>query len=202
LASRAYGAPDDNGNFSISNIGPGEYHFEARLPGNDWYVKSITSPSAQAAASRKGAARSGAQSAASPVSIKPGDKIDGLTITFAEGAASLTGHLVRVEGTRYNLSTRLHLVPAEPEFANEPLRYAESLIGARGSFSFSGIPPGRYWLFGVMFDDSTSPEGERYPSAWNPVLRQPLRKSAETAGQIVELKPCQQITDFLLEQPK
>jgi hypothetical protein len=195
LASRGYAAPDDKGSFSISNLGPGEYQFETRLPGNGWYVKSVTSLSAQPAPPPRGAP-AGAQAMANPVTIRAGERVDGLTITFAEGAAALSGRLDITEGVNYS-SARIQLIPVEQEFANEPLRYAESLIGTGGSFSFSGIAPGRYWLFGAMVDDSASPEGERFPSSWNPLIRKAMRKAVETAGQIVELKPCQRITDLV-----
>src|SRR5262249_21391868 len=119
----------------------------------------VTAPSSQAAAGRRGSTASISQGIASPVSVKSGDRIEGLVVTFAEGAAALGGRVTAKEGaqppSRLPDGARAYLVPVEQEYANAPWRYGESIIRADGSFAFAGVGPGRYWLIAGKYPEET-----------------------------------------------
>jgi hypothetical protein len=193
LVSRLYGVPDDKSNFSLNGVGAGVYHLEARLPGDGWYLKSVSSPPAQG--SRKSATASAGQ-AVVPVSVKAGERIDGLIVTFAEGAAALGGRATAKEGARLPNDARAYLVPVEQEYANAPWRYGESIIRTDGSFAFAAVAPGRYWMVAGKYQEEISPEGDTYRTAWSAASRKMLRHEAEATGQTVEIKPCERITDY------
>jgi hypothetical protein len=196
LSARIFAAPDEKSNFSLNGVGAGAYHLEARLPGDGWYLKSVSSPPAQG--SRKSATASTGQ-AVVPVSVKAGERIDGLIVTFAEGAATLGGRVTAKEGARLPDDARAYLVPVEEEYANAPWRYGESTIRPDGSFAFTGVAPGRYWIVAGKYQEEISPEGDTYRTAWSAASRKTLRQEAEATGQTVEIKPCQRIADYSLQ---
>ena len=137
-------APDDKGEFAIRRIPPGRYFIEPRLPTENWYVKSISAPPITAANARKPAS---ATDIARGVALKTGEKLGGLTVTIASGAASLSGKLVAApEGTRLPSRVRVHLAPADAADAGDPLRYAEAIVRPNGVFALNNIAPGKYWL--------------------------------------------------------
>ncbi|HWX40893.1 MAG TPA: carboxypeptidase-like regulatory domain-containing protein [Blastocatellia bacterium] len=195
LSSRIYAVPDDKSNFSLNGVGAGSYHLDARLPGDGWYLKSVTSPPAKGAAPRKAAPASSTQEVV-PISVTGGEHAEGLAVTFAEGAAALGGRATAKEGARLPNDALAYLVPVEQEYANAPWRYGESIIRPDGSFAFSGVAPGRYWMVAGKYQEEISPEGDTYRTAWSAASRKMLRQEAEATGQTVEIKPCQRITDY------
>jgi hypothetical protein len=197
LSARIFAVPDEKSNFSLNSVGEGSYHLDTRLPGDGWYLKSVTAPSTQAAAGRKSSAASTNQ-AIVPISVKAGERIEGLTVTFAEGVAALGGRATAKEGSRLPDDAHAYLVPVEQEYANAPWRYGESIIRPDGSFAFSGVAPGRYWIVAGRYPEEISPEGDTYRTAWSAASRKMLRQEAEATGQTVEIKPCQRITDYSL----
>jgi hypothetical protein len=194
LSARIFAAPDEKSNFSLNGVGEGSYHLDTRLPGDGWYLKSVTAPSTQAAAGRKSSAASTNQ-AIVPISVKAGERVEGLTVTFAEGAATLGGRVTK-EGSPLAGGARAYLVPVEQEYANAPWRYGESIISPDGSFAFAAVAPGRYWMVAGKYQEEVSPEGDTYRTAWSAASRKILRQEAEVTGQTVEIKPCQRVTDY------
>jgi len=73
------------------------------------------------------------------------------------------------------------------------LRFVASLVSTDGSFVFNNLPPGRYWAI-------ARPAGENVQSN----LRLPdqaksrakLREEIEAAKTEIDLKPCQNVTDY------
>jgi len=66
-----------------------------------------------------------------------------------------------------------------------------------GSFAFSNIAPGRYFIVSRVepgAETGTSPR----PSAWDPTARAKLRQEAEAAKVVVDLKSCQRLKDYVL----
>jgi hypothetical protein len=92
----------------------------------------------------------------------------------------------------------VHLVPADREQANDVLRYSETTIMSDGSFAFSNIAPGRYFIISrvepVAETEGVSPR----PSAWDATARAKLRQEAEAAKVVIELKSCQRLADYAL----
>src|SRR5262249_43288628 len=118
-----------------------------------------------------------------------------LSVAIGQDAAGLRGRLDRGEETA---PMRIHLVPAEREDANNVLRYSETLVGSDGSFAFANLAPGRYFLAAVREPVEEKAPTLRRPPAFDPTLRAKVRREAETANVVVELKPCQQMVDYKL----
>lgn len=184
---------DDANAFLLNSLESGLYRLEVRLPAKELYVGSITfKPGAAAQASKPAdAARDG-------LAVKPGEKVEGVSVTVFDGAASLQGR-VAAQGNS-PAPARLYLVPAERESADDVLRYAEAEVAADGSFGLTNLAPGRYW---VVTRRVPAPEDDRAarPAAWDTEGRAKLRREAEAANLALELRPCQRVEGYAVRRP-
>jgi hypothetical protein len=194
--------PDNKGEFFVRDLEAGRYRLNVQLPSDHWYVKAMnfaTPTAARPAPNRAAAARTTAPSlAASGIMLKGGEKLSGLTVTIAEGAAELRG---RVDGKNLPSRLRVHLVPAEAEAASEALRYHE-VVTREGGFVLPHLAPGKYWLHARVVPDDESEEKPAKPAAWDANERAKLRREAEAANNAVELKSCQRVNDAALRLGK
>jgi hypothetical protein len=187
---------NEKGEFAIHSLRPSRYHFEASLPDENWYTRSITIPSPaadrqpQAGLNLRDISRAGLE-------IKSGDKVTGVTVTVAEGAAGLSGKVVaEKKGASLPSRLRVHLAPVDAALANEILRYAEVFMRNDGSFAFNNLAPGKYWLLARPVPDDEPVDRPPRPLSWDSAERARLRIDAEKKKIEVELKPCQRLKDF------
>jgi len=182
-------SPDASGAFQLRNLVPGKYQFEPRFYARYWYLQSITTTTGTPKPQKFDAA-------ANWITVKAGEQLANLTITLAQGAASIRGRVVVPEGAAAAPATSLYLVPAEPDKANDVLRYFMSDVGDDQTFTFNNLPPGRYLTY--LDTRTTTLTKFRQPEAAPDRLK--VRKSAETKKNEVELKPCQNLADYQLKQ--
>jgi protocatechuate 3,4-dioxygenase beta subunit len=187
---------NEKGEFRIHSLRPSRYHFEASLPDDNWYTRSITIP-APAAAREPKALVNLRDSSSAGLEVKSGDKLTGVTVWVAEGAAGLRGKVVAgKEGASLPSRLRMHLAPVDAALANEVLRYAEVLTRNDGSFAFNNLAPGKYWLLARPVPDDEPVDRPPRPLSWDSAERARLRIEAEKKKIEVELKPCQRLKDF------
>jgi Carboxypeptidase regulatory-like domain len=171
-------SPDAQGSLKLQNLAPGDYYFVTRFTAKSWYLQSIslTSP----------ATKKPVDATRTWTTIKSGERVSGLKITLAEGAASLSG---QVEGEALPERLFVYLVPAEKESGYEVLRFYEVPVNPDGKIAMSNLAPGRYWLL-------ARPELTklRLPDATK--TRAMLRREAEAVKTEIELKPCQNLVDY------
>ncbi|HXU35338.1 MAG TPA: carboxypeptidase-like regulatory domain-containing protein [Blastocatellia bacterium] len=185
-------APDDKGEFLIQGLDPGQYRVETGMLDESWYVRTITMPGITRATTTVDAGTNG-------FPIKAGQRAGGLTVTLAEGAASLRGRVIpEKDGATLPERLRVHLIPAETELADNTLRFAETAVQGDGKFKFNNLAPGRYRL--LTSRASVEEAGERAPRpiAWKSSSRASLRRDGEASNITLDLKPCQRITDYKL----
>jgi hypothetical protein len=114
-----------------------------------------------------------------------------------EGAASLRGRVVAdKEGAALPDRLRVHLVPTEPNSAEDSLRFIEAEVERDGSFKLANVAPGRYWLLARQLPEEDSKQRLPRPQAWNASARAGLRREAVVSNVAIDLKPCQRITDY------
>ncbi len=191
--------PGEKGEFILRNLEPGRYRIAANLPDDGWFVRAITQPGAGSAKPAAGAAKNSIDAAPSGVTFKPGEKLSGVEVIVAEGAASLDGRLVPAkEGMKLPSRLRAHLIPAEATAANDALRYAEAIVRSDGSFEFKHIAPGKYLLHARQVAEKEAGDDQVRPAAWDAGERTKLRREAEAAKNEVELQPCQRVKDHVL----
>jgi Carboxypeptidase regulatory-like domain len=181
-------SPDASGAFVLRNVVPGKYLFDPLFYARYWYLQSITTSTGTAKPQKVDAA-------ANWTTLKSGDQLANLTITIAEGAASIRGRMSAPEGAATTGGMSVYLVPAEPDKADDVLRYFVSAIGDDQTFAFNNVPPGKYL---TMIDTSPSTISKlRLPESAQ--TRTKLRRAAEAKKNAIELKSCQTLTDFQLK---
>ncbi len=191
-------APDANGEFTMRNLDAGRYFIAADLPSDDWYLREVNVPApAPIAARRTAAAKKPAESAQNGIVVKSGEKLSGVEVKIAEGAASLAGKVAHTkEAANAPKQIRVHLVPVE---ADDFWRYAETIADGNGAFEFKRLSPGKYWL---LAKPAIEGEPDR-PVAWDATARAKLRREAEAVKNEIELQPCLRVKDrvtFLTEK--
>jgi hypothetical protein len=175
---------DANGNVSIKNLLPGRYFFTPEFAAKYWYLQSIT------LGSKTTRAPAAVDAARTWTTLKSGDQLSGLTITLAQGAASLNGQ-VTDKGSE---DLFLYLIPAEKEHAENALRFFGAAIGADGKVALSSLPPGRYWVLVKSTGEGVTPSTVALRMPDRKDLRASLRREAEAAKTAIDLKPCQHLT--------
>jgi len=181
--------PDKDGGFTVKNLEAGRYRIDTDLPDESWYIRAIT----QAATPKPvDISRAG-------VTLKQGEKISGIEMIIAQGAASLSGKIVPArEGERLPKRLRVHLIPAETTAADELIRYAEATVGGDGSFEFKHVAPGKYMLHTRQASEKEANDDQSRPVAWDAVERAKLRREAAAAKNEIELKVCERVKDHVL----
>ncbi len=204
VLSPGLGLMNEKGEFALRNLEAAKYRLEVKLPTEAWYVRAINVPGAAARAPQSATNQPAAPAATLSanvwqgfINLKTGDALSGVFVMVGQDAAGLSGRAV-AEGTTVREGTRVHLVPAEPEQANNILRYSESLIKSDGSFTLTNIAPGRYYVL-VRVEAPAETDAPPRPIAWDPTARIKLRREAEAAKTRVELKPCERVVDYTLK---
>jgi hypothetical protein len=191
--------PNEKDEFQVFNLYPGRYRLEARLPTEDWFVRSITLTNSSAGAD-KSPSNKQRDVASSGISISAGQRVTDLMATLAEGASGIRGKVVPASET-VTLPSRLrvHLLPAEADSAEDVLRYAEVPVDGEGAFSISNLAPGRYFALARAVSDEEFSERTPPPLAWDATSRAKLRREAAAANVVVELRQCQHLAEYVLK---
>jgi hypothetical protein len=189
-------SPDKEGAFVLRNVLTDQYTFNLRFFAHYWYLQSISLANPPAGVVAKSVQTNQRVDAAGNwTTVKFGDRIAGLTITLAEGAATLRGRVTVPEGSSLPPGLSVYLVPTEREKASDVLRFFIAAVAFDGSFALTNIPPGLYWSIAkpATVDEATTSK-LRLPSAEDSRLK--LRREAETTKLETELKPCVNVTDY------
>jgi hypothetical protein len=191
--------PDKDGAFTLRNVRRGQYAFSPRFFGRYWYLKGISMPLTAAQANAAKQPTSSKDLAKSWTTIKSGDRVAGLTVTLAEGAASIRGQLTTDQDKKLELGLSVYLAPSERDKVEDPLHYFTQPVSDDGTFLLTSVPPGRYWIIAQQPqpDSPTTTEKLRLPGALD--TRTKIRRAAEAGKVEVELKPCQSLTDYKIK---
>lgn len=181
------GTVDANGNVALKSLAPGRYFFVPEFAAKYWYLQSITLPPLTPGAKPVDATRAWA-------ALKSGDRLTGLTITLAQGAASFSGQVAEDRSD----DLFLYLVPAEKERAEDALRFFGVAIGADRKVALNNLPPGSYLVLVKSSGEGATVSTAKLRLPDQKELRASLRREAEAAKTTIELKPCQDLTGFQL----
>ena len=185
--------PNEKGEFIIGLLRPGTHHLDLQLPAAHLYVKAITLLQADPNTRPIDVAKIG-------VKLKPGDKVKGLAVTIGEGAAAVEGKVViGPDNKPPSTKMRVHLIPAEPEAADQVLRYFEADVIADGNFALTNLAPGKYWLIARETSEEEKGETDHKPLAWDAGARTALRFEGEASKRDIELTQCQMVSDYRLK---
>ena len=177
--------PDSQGNFTIGNLASSQYYFVARFPARSWFLKSIAISPAPA--------RKPTDVTRVWTTVKAGERLSGLIVTLAQGAASFQGE---VEGEASSEKLFVYLVPSEREAADELLRFYGGLVAEDGKIALHNLAPGRYWILTQPATDIARTPLTKMRLPDETETRAQLRRAAEAGKAEIELKPCQSVVDF------
>jgi hypothetical protein len=172
---------DEQGNFRLRGLRPGSYRLRIAFPAPNWYARSLNAPGKPP----QDVGKSG-------FAIAGGKNLEGVEVVVDNSAALLQGRVTLLEGKTAG-QLRAYLLPAEPEHAENLLRYAETPVGRDGLFTFTNRAPGRYRLAVIAEDQLAT---KRHPAFWQPAARWQMRQ-AVTGPEFV-LQPCQQVKDVVV----
>lgn len=186
------GSPDEKGEFKILSLSAARYRIEVRFPGEDWFIRAMT---------RAGGTGSKPNEVASVgLGLNTGQRVTDLTVTLAEGAAAVRGKVIpAAEGSRLPAQLRVHLVPAEPESADDAIRFSEARTDSEGVFSLTNLTPGIYYLLAQAVARDQLMERNPQPLAWDPAARAKLRREAMAAKVLIDLQRCQRVKDYVIK---
>ncbi len=178
--------PEASGEFLLTNMSAGKYSLNVKPQSSHWYVRDIALEGPAAATGTPVQARFNV------LTLKSGERVQGLIIKLAPGAASISGR-VSAAAADTNLPLRLHVyaVPVKREHVDDVLRYAQAQVQPDGSFSLMHLAPDRYWL---LLDAGVRNEHPFFDAK----ARALLRRDAERANNTVDLQPCRQVADYTL----
>ncbi len=177
--------PNAQGNLKIPDVAAGEYYFAARFSAQQWFLQSI----ALAPSNGKPTDLTHTWT-----TIKPGDELSVLTFTLAQGAGLVRGEMSLAEGQKLLEKLVAYLVPAEPERADDVLRYFAAPVNPDGRFWLNNVAPGRYWILAQPGTDDTRYEVSKVRLPDGAEARSSLRHVAERTKTEIEVKPCQDVT--------
>ncbi|MEK6286058.1 MAG: carboxypeptidase-like regulatory domain-containing protein [Acidobacteriota bacterium] len=184
-------APDSKGDFLFQGLRAGRYLLDTRrLLDEAWYVRAFTVP---------GPTNTPLDASRSGISVRPGQRINGIRVVLGEGAASLRGRVAAgKEGASLPDRLRVYLLPAEPDSAGDILRFFDAELQSDGSFKLTNLAPGRYLVVARQRSEEEAKQRSPRPLAWNATERANLRRLAEVSNTTLELKPCQRVSDYEL----
>ena len=185
--------PDATGAFTLRNLRPGRYQLQPRFYARYWYLQSIIS-SATSGKPQK------IDAAARWTTVKAGEQVSNLTITLAEGAASLRGQTPLAEGAVVPAGKVVFLIPQEADKTEDVLRFFVTSIAADGTFAFDHLPPGKYLMLAEADPDPQVATQARLRQPEAASARAKMRRSAEAVKTELDLKPCQNLTKYQLMQ--
>jgi hypothetical protein len=182
--------PENDGSFIAKGLKAGHYRVNANLHDENWYVHAIT----------RAAAPKPIDISRAGFALKQGEKVSGIEMIIAEGAASLNGRVVpSSQDAQLPKRLRAYLIPADTAASDDLLRYAESPVLGDGSFEFKHLAPGRYLLHARQVTEKEAKDNQDHPLAWDAVERAKLRREAAAAKNEIELKPCERVKERVLK---
>ena len=178
--------PNEKGEIHFRNLSSATYRFDVRLPAAGWYLRDLS----------LGGGKPNPTVARNGVTIKSGEKIAGVAIAIAEGAASLRGRITIAEGQSWPPELRVYLVPAERDNSDNPLRFFEGAVATDGTFAIGNVAPGRYWLLAqpAAQIDANTIQSTRSDGSF----RAKILRAAEALKKEIAFKPCDRTTDYEL----
>jgi hypothetical protein len=189
--SSALHTPDSKGDFVFQGLPAGRFRVDSRLLLDEaWYVRALTVP---------GPTDTPVDASGTGIVVRQGVRINGVRLVLGEGAASIRGRVATdKEGASLPDRLRIHLVPSEPNSADETLRFIEVEVQSDSSFKLMNVAPGRYWLLARQLPEEDAKQRIPRPQAWKVAARAALRREAAASGVAIELKPCQRLADYQL----
>jgi hypothetical protein len=134
------------------------------------------------------------------LTIRSGEVLRGVSVLVGQNASGLRGKIIpSTDGAQISAGLRIYLLPAEREQTENLLRFYEGAPERTGGFYFLNLAPGKYLIVTRVLPRQESGQPKAPQIAFDVGARTKLRKEAEESNNIVELRPCQRVSDFVLK---
>jgi len=199
-----FSVPINKGDFVLKNLDAGQYRIIADLPGENYYVRSITQAGYATGKRVAGTTGTGIDVTRSGIMLRQGEAVAGVRVVIATGAASRSGRVGSKNAAQADTAAparprmRIHLIPAEATAAEDVQRYYEAITQSDNTFTFDHLAPGKYLLLGRPVAENEPAANPDRPLAWDATERANLRREAEGLKNEIELKPCVRVNNYLL----
>ncbi|HEX7778470.1 MAG TPA: hypothetical protein VF424_04490, partial [Vicinamibacterales bacterium] len=156
---------NETGSFVIEGVPPGQYRFSS----------SIAPPGAPGAAPAwvlKSAIASGRDTLDTPLDIRPGTNLDGVTLTYSDQISEIAGALSDGKGTPISDLSILVFTTDRTQWGLSSSRRLRPPVrpSSDGKFSVTGLPAGEYYVGAVT---------DLEPGDWqDPAFLEPLAAAA------------------------
>ncbi len=187
-------APNRAGEFVFRDLANGNYRLTPKLLDEKLYLRSMTMPGAVVKVAAKTVAKPTILDVArNGLTLKSGEKLTGLVVKAAEGAAAFGGKIKSANNAPLSPNLHVYLIPTERERLDDVLRYSVGTANQEGAFQLTNLAPGKYW---VLVSSEAATEKNKF---WLPADRAKLRRLAESLNQMVELTACQRLVNYELQ---
>jgi len=114
------GVAGDDGSFGLTSLVAGKYRLEAGLPNDKWFIKKMSATSKDSETSKS------ANLHRDIVTLKSGERAEGITIAVSYGGAVIQGRLLAAPGTKVvHNSLRVFLVPTDDYATYDVFQYSK-----------------------------------------------------------------------------
>jgi hypothetical protein len=149
---------NDDGTFVLSGVAPGRYKFIVQLPSASAGLAGWT---------LKSAVVDGRDVLDEPLAVTPSRDLAGMTITYTDRAAELSGVLTDATGQPAPEFFVVAFSADKRFWIDGSRRVAQARPARDGSFMFTGLPPGEYYV-GALTNLQTGQLGD--PSFLEPLI--------------------------------
>ena len=191
--------PNEQGEISLRNLAPGQYQIIAKQFARYWYLSSISIPSTTGTARPPNRTN---DVVANWTTLKAGERLSGLVVTLTEGAGSLRGQITVGENEPLPDRLYVYLVPVDRDRAVDVLRFFAAPVTPDKQIAINNVAPGRYWVLTQTALEGPLPTLTKLRLPDETEIRARLRREGEAGKTLIEIKPCQNITDYQLSLRK
>ena len=190
--STSNAGPDNQGVYTIYDLTAGLYAISASLPSSNWFVKSVSLKKGHSSGSKLPESN---DVTFDGIEVHSAMDITGLDFLIGTGAAAVSGRVTSPPGSLLPSQLNAYLVSNEAS-NNSNFRLYQTRVHDNGEFEFSNAAPGKYWLLLRAFSDGAAANRALRFSTLDPQARALLRKQANAANTLLDLKGCQRVSGY------
>jgi hypothetical protein len=193
------GVPNSRDEFKIEGVFPSGYSLGMDYPSDLWFLRTIKDSGPKASQSQANSKAAAEASIGQTFTVGPGESKSGLTMIVAPGGATLKGRISPgAEGKTLSPHMFVMLIPAGADQQADLLRYAQTSLSGKGSFSFRNLAPGHYFVVARTQTEAEFTDPDRNAIYLGPRERAVLLKTAQAVGSPIELTECQRYSNLAL----
>jgi hypothetical protein len=189
LARGKTATANDDGSFVVKDLVPGKYRLGVKLPNDSWFIRTMSSAANKSSNLRRDI-----------VTLKSGQRIDGITIAVSAGGAVIRGRLISASGAKtIPTGLRVFLVPTDSQAMYDVFQYFDAPVQDDGDIVLKNLRPGKYYI--IVRPDMQNQSSTVF-TTMDDKARAKLFSDAQSLNSTIEIQPCQQLNNFIISYPQ